>query len=143
MLSCASRQTLDHLQAAGRDIIGVGITVNGPGRYAGGLEVSRAGVVKGGDIDGTPNPFVHEYKRELRKETTDSIFDLAETVLRRDPGKAPIIDKSNIVYITIKTSDGKWHTYFRGLTGSFDMSELKELDYMLKAIGIGLTVHWP
>lgn len=143
LASCSSQRTPSLPHASRLEIVEVGITVNGPGRYAARLDVSRSGQVHGGAVDDTPNPFAHEYKKELDKEKTDSIFSLAEAVLRRDSGKEPIIDRSDIVYVTIKTHDGKCHTYIRDLKGQFEIRELNELDQELKAIKIGPTVGWP
>jgi len=121
----------------------VRITVNGPGRYGAGLEVDLTGKVTGSDIDGTPNPFVHEYKKQLDRRDTERIFELARAILTKNPGKDPIIEKNDIVYIVIRTSDGKWHAYFRDFGERFPDDHLNELDEALKAIDIGPTVHWP
>ena len=143
LASCSSRQKPEPPPASSLEIVEVGITANGPGGYGGGLEVSRSGRVQGSDHDPGPNPCAHEYEKELDKERTDGIFRLAEAVLRRDSGKEPIIDRSDIVFITIGTRDGKWHRYIRDLKGKFEIRELNELDQKLKAIEIGPTVHWP
>lgn len=144
LTSCGSRIFFPQWMAAPSvDVIEVSITVSGPGRYGAGLEVFPSGKVSGSDVDGTPDPFVHMYEKTLNEEQTKRIFDLAKAVLRRDAGKEPIIDRNDIVYIVIRTSDGKWHTYFRDRTGVFPLDELNELDRTLKAIEQWPTIHWP
>lgn len=141
--SCWNCTVSQRMAAPSVEVTEVTITVSGPGRYGAGLEVYPSGKVTGSDIDGTPNPFAHMYETKLSEQQAKRIFDLAKAVLSRDPGKDPIIDRNNIVYVVVKTSDGKWHTYFRDLKGTFPIDELNELDQMLKAVDIGPTIHWP
>ena len=116
---------------------------HGPGRFRAFVAVKPLGRALAGMVDGNnPRPFAREVKVPVPPAAKKRILSLAAAVLRGDPGMEPVIDRNDILDITIVTSGGKYHMYVRDLGGAFARDDLNELDGILKSLAREAGFVW-